>query len=288
MVLKIHHLNCGTMCPACARLINGYKTNGEKGGWLEAARMVCHVLLIETSRDGLVLVDTGIGEKDVQNPARLGKPFVALTRPRLDHHETALAQIKKLGFKTEDVRHIIVTHLDLDHAGGLPDFPNANVHVFESEFNAAMNPDWRSKARYLPSQWAHSPRWAKHKSTNESWFGFAGLSPIPGLPEDILLIPLPGHTRGHCGIAVQTSSGWLLHAGDAYFHRGQLETVQHMPLGIAVFEKLVQTDRKQRVENLARLRALTLQHHGEVKVFSAHDPVEFDHLAGRVNNSFTQ
>jgi glyoxylase-like metal-dependent hydrolase (beta-lactamase superfamily II) len=266
------------MCPACARLINGYKTNGEKGGWLEAARMVCHVLLIETPKDGLVLVDTGIGAQDVQTPDRLGKPFVALTRPRLDHHETAIAQIKARGFQVEDVRHIIVTHLDLDHAGGLPDFPNAAVHVFQAEFEAAMNPDWRSKARYLPSQWAHSPRWSIHQGGGESWFGFDGLRPIPTLSEDILLIPLQGHTRGHCGVAVRSDKGWLLHAGDAYFHHGQLETVPHMPAGLAIFEKLVQTEKKKRIKNLERLRDLSLQNRSEVKVFCAHDPVEFDHL----------
>ena len=33
------------------------------------------------------------------------------------------------GFRREDVRHILVTHLDFDHAGGLPDFPDAVVHV---------------------------------------------------------------------------------------------------------------------------------------------------------------
>ncbi len=48
MGLRVHHLNCGTMCPACAKLMNG------QGGWLELAKLVCHVLLIETPRDGLV------------------------------------------------------------------------------------------------------------------------------------------------------------------------------------------------------------------------------------------
>lgn len=278
MGLRVHHLNCGTMCPACARLINGRKSNGEQGGWLEAARMVCHVLLIETPKDGLVLVDTGIGTLDVQTPKRLGTPFINLTRPRLDHHETAIAQVQKLGYTADDVRHIIVTHLDLDHASGLPDFPRAEVHVFKTEFDAAMNPDWRSRARYLPSQWAHSPRWVKHENGGEDWFGFSGLRPIPGLSDDILLIPLPGHTRGHCGIAVRGEKGWLLHAGDAYFHHGQLESVPDMPLGIAIFEKLVETEKKKRVRNLARLRDLALNHSGEVRVFCAHDPVEFDRL----------
>ena len=60
----MHHLNCGTMCPWGRRLLNG------DGGWLEPGRLVCHVLLIESS-DGLVLVDTGFGTEDVRNPAQL-------------------------------------------------------------------------------------------------------------------------------------------------------------------------------------------------------------------------
>jgi len=39
---------------------------------------------------------------------------------------------------------------------------------------------------------------------------------LPGARDDVLLIPLPGHSRGHCGVAVKTGEGWLLHCGDAY------------------------------------------------------------------------
>jgi glyoxylase-like metal-dependent hydrolase (beta-lactamase superfamily II) len=273
MGLRVHHLNCGTMCPACARLMDG------QGGWLDSAKLVCHVLLIETPQDGLLLVDTGIGKLDIENPKRLGQPFIALTRPRLDISETALAQIKQMGFSAEDVRHIVVTHLDLDHAGGLPDFPNAKVHVFDTEHKAAMYPDLRSRARYLPSQWAHSPRWVKYKSgIGESWFGLNNTQAIEGLSDDILMVPLVGHTRGHCGVAVRSEEGWMLHCGDAYFYRGQLEPNPAMPLGIRLFEQIVQTDRKQRIENLKRLQILKQLHGDKIQIFCAHDPVEFDQL----------
>ncbi|MGZ3407905.1 MAG: MBL fold metallo-hydrolase, partial [Polyangia bacterium] len=77
-------------------------------------KMVCHVLAIE-SDDGIVLVDTGLGMPDVATPKeRLGRDFVAITRPRCDASETAIAQLKALGFSAKDVRHIVVTHLDLD------------------------------------------------------------------------------------------------------------------------------------------------------------------------------
>src|SRR5271165_5137385 len=114
----LHHLNCGTMCPRGARLLAG------TGGLLEPTRLVCHCLLIEGA-EGLVLVDTGFGNGDVGSPRQLGRLFSALVRPQLSEGETAHAQILARGFQPADVRHIVTTHLDLDHSGGLPDFPEA-------------------------------------------------------------------------------------------------------------------------------------------------------------------
>ncbi|WP_223281445.1 MBL fold metallo-hydrolase [Streptomyces antnestii] len=48
-----------------------------------------------------------------------------MARPVLDTGETAVRQVAALGYDIEDVRHIVLTHLDLDHAGGLRDFPPA-------------------------------------------------------------------------------------------------------------------------------------------------------------------
>lgn len=276
MGLRVHHINCGTMCPVCARLMNG-----RGNGWLESARMVCHVLLIETPKDGLILVDTGVGTLDVEIPSRMGRPFLALTRPRLAWSETALAQVQALGHDVADVRHILLTHLDLDHAGGLPDFPNARVHVLQAEFDAAMKPDWRSQARYLPVQWAHNPRWVLHPGGGEDWFGFSGLRPLPGVSEDIFLVPLVGHTRGHTGVAVRTDKGWLLHCGDAYFHHGLFEPTPSIPAGMMAFERIVQTDRRAREWNQERLRDLQRRHSDAVTLFCAHDAFEFDQLAAR-------
>src|SRR5688500_15190874 len=110
--VRVHHLNCATMRPPSRRLING------TGGWLEAGEMVCHVLLIETGRE-LVLVDSGFGVADIRDPGRrIGREMIGLVRPRLDEAETALRQVERLGFAPQDVRHIVCTHLDLDHAGG--------------------------------------------------------------------------------------------------------------------------------------------------------------------------
>jgi glyoxylase-like metal-dependent hydrolase (beta-lactamase superfamily II) len=269
MSLRIHHINCGTMCPHSARFVSG------EGGLFERARMVCHCLLIE-SEDGLVLVDTGLGTQDVADPARLGRRFLRRSAPVLSADETALAHVLRLGYRAEDVRHIVPTHLDLDHVGGLADFPKAQVHVFEDEYSAAMHPTGVSaKMGYRPRQWSHGPHWDSLPLAGERWFGFEAVRAIPKLSSEILLVPLVGHSAGHCGVAVQDGARWLLHAGDAYFSHRELDPDEpSTPLGLALFQRMRSVDNRARLDNQARLRALARARGDELTIFSAHSAVE--------------
>lgn len=237
--------------------------------------MICHCLLIETN-DGLALVDTGFGTEDIAHPGHLGGPFLKLVAPRLDTKETALAQIEALGYSRRDVRHILVTHLDLDHAGGLPDFPDARVHIYLPEHEAAMaRATLKERERYKTQHWAHGPAWRTYETAGEPWFGFPCARQLDGLPDDILIIPVVGHTRGHAAIAVKSDRGWLVHAGDAYFfHEEMNPTSPRCTPALAAFQTLLGIDDRARRSNQARLRELVRSHGDEVTIFSAHDPVE--------------
>lgn len=283
--MRIHHLNCGITEPLGGRLMGGV------GHPLRKARGVCHCLLVETDR-GLVLVDSGFGMGDIENPVeRLGKQFLRLARPVLDPKYTALQQIRALGYDPGDLTHIVVTHLDPDHAGGLSDFPHARVHILEDEYRAATATPGRrerSRARANQRQWAHGPRWETYRlAGGERWFGFEAVRDLRGLPQEILLVPLPGHSHGNSGVAVHVDSSsapggnWLLHAGDAYFVHTELDRDDpHAPAGVRLFEKRQQVDANAREVNQARLRALVNAHADEVEVICAHDPAEFDHRVG--------
>lgn len=258
--MRVHHLNCGTI-----------HTHVRYPG-------VTHCLLIETN-DELVLVDTGFGLRDYTDPTRWVRAFSALNGVPGDLEETAARQVVRLGFAPEDVRRIVLTHLHLDHAGGLPDFPWAGVHVFAPEYEAAMDPRTfalRERLGYVPAHWAHGPKWVGHSMEGDQWFGLDCVRAIEGQSVEILLVPLVGHTRGHCGVAVRTPKGWLLHCGDACVRHTQVDPWHPhspfprwlRPLTRCLFPS----------EPLARLRALVRYHGEEVEPFCAHDRHAFHRL----------
>lgn len=276
MPLRIHHLNCTTMCPPGRRLMDGRK--GAKG----PAALVCHCLLVETDRS-LVLVDTGFGLNDVLAPVpRLSPLFLnVLCRPRLSEEMTALRQLQRLGFKPEDVSDILLTHLDFDHAGGLDDFPGARVHLLDAEYQGAVAQQTAlDRRRFRPRQWMARTNWVSYPTPRggERWFGFECVRELSGLPPELLLVPLQGHTLGHAGIALQVENRWLLHAGDAYFFHGELDTQRRCPPGLRFYQTLMQKNARLRHHNQERLRELVRQHGANVTVFCAHDAMEFERL----------
>lgn len=247
-------------------------------GGLTPDRMVCHCLLIE-GPNGLTLVDSGFGTEDLAQK-RMGKAFIALMGASLDPAETAVAQVRALGYTADDVTDIVVTHLDLDHAGGIGDFPKARVHVFADELDAARKrASVKEKNRYIEAQWAHGPNWVEHRVVDggDGWFGFSSVAPIS---DDVILVPTRGHTRGHVAVAVRRpSGGWFLHAGDAYFNNGEKNTPPTCPSGLSIFQTMVQMDKKARHANQERLRSFHAEHGDEVTMFCAHDAAEYDALA---------
>lgn len=266
--MRVRHWNCGTMCPFGRRGLEG------AGSYLEAARLVCRVLLVETPSSGLVLVDSGLGLADCAlGGQRLGRRFSTFVRPRLDVAETAVRRVEAAGFARDDVRHVVLTHLDLDHAGGLADFPEARVHLLRAEREAAeARRSFTERERYRPVQWAHAPRFQTYDAAGEPWHGFEAVRALEGLPPEILVIPLTGHTRGHAGVAVRDGDGWLLHAGDAFFFRGEIAEPPHCPPFLRAFQRVLAIDEDARRTNQARLRTLAADATAGVRIVCAHDP----------------
>lgn len=256
----IHYLNCGTLHPPSQRVVNGF------GRLTGPATLVCHCLLVETEK-GWTLIDTGLGTRVVVRPvpAHLRGWFTTLTRPVLDVGETAIAQVVALGLHPEAVTDVVLTHLDVDHAGGILDFPWARIHVSAMQHALARPVVAPSVAgRLHPEQWSGPVRWTP-ADLAETHLG----RPSARISDSVRLVDLPGHIAGHCGVLVdRPGQAPLLHAGDALFSTNTLSG-RRAPLGLAAFERVMRTDRAGWAASRAWLRA---RHDEGVEVIAAHEP----------------
>jgi glyoxylase-like metal-dependent hydrolase (beta-lactamase superfamily II) len=253
--MRVYHLNCMTFHLGVSS--------------------ITHCLLIETA-DGLVLVDTGLGLRDYEQPTWQVRAFLALNRVPQNPEETAVRQVVRLGYSPEDVQHIVLTHLHLDHSGGLPDFPWAKVHVFAAEYWAATQERQKGLLNWLgydTAHWAHEPRWVQYELEGEEWFGLP-CAEVRGIESGrLVLVPLIGHTSGHCGVAVEVEAEWIMHCGDAYVRDMQIDAENPrspFPKWAGAFERIVFP-----VSAIEKLRALKRGQGRGVKTFSAHDPIAF-------------
>ncbi len=263
--MKIFHLNCGMLNPPGGKLVNQ-----------SPAKAVCHCLLIDNDCE-LILIDSGVGLEDIANPKRLGimHYFLGLSQ---NFNDTAALQVTKLGYKREDVKHIILTHMDLDHTGGLPDFPNAYVHVYQPEFSSAMNPkSIKEKIRYRKSHFSHSPKWVVHNTISKgAWFGLDCIKSSNNLPYCIFLIPLVGHTKGHCCVAIKNYENWIIHAGDTYYNDRQIDPKPGCTPGFILFQYFAHSNHRKAFKHYQILRDVVNQNRDKINVFCSHDPAEFD------------
>jgi len=92
-----------------------------------------------------------------------------------------------------------------------------------------------------------------------------------GFSAEVLLIPLFGHTLGHCGVAIPQEERWLLHVGDAYYLRTELTMDDHPVSAIAAQRA---DDDVQRRASLELLRQLVRDHGDEVELVGYHDLTE--------------
>lgn len=246
---KIHHLNC-------VKIVSPVNDN------------VCgHCLLIEEN-DKLILIDTGIGLLDIQKPLeRIGQQLIDIVGYSFNENQTAIRQIEKLGLNPEKVTDCVISHLDNDHIGGLADFPNATVHVGIEEYENFNS----GNPRYLKTPLAHNPTIKTYGKSDFNWFGFEARKVITNTETEIFLVPLFGHTSGHCGVVIKTDNKWMFYIADAYYMRLELNDSEHPVNQLA---KMRADNNDLRLNSLDKIRNL-INEHPEIAVFGYHDIEEF-------------
>ncbi|PKN84918.1 MAG: hypothetical protein CVU46_12685 [Chloroflexi bacterium HGW-Chloroflexi-8] len=172
-----------------------------------------YVIVFETNH-GMVMIDSGYGIQDFMHPNLVTRFFTSFVHTPRDPVYCAINQLPKFNVDPHDVKHIILTHMHIDHAGGIADFPWAKIHVWEQELLSALHHRGKLGIGYNTSQWKNHDLWQTYNMTNCEWFGLPAVQLAEFSPE-IFLIPTPGHTPGHCMVAFRSENKWILQTGSA-------------------------------------------------------------------------
>lgn len=229
---------------------------------------VCGHCLLIRENDRLILVDAGIGLEDNRHPyERIGEELVKAVGYHFDESLTAFNQIKALGLDPGRVTDCILSHLDNDHLGGIADFPQATIHVSTEEYDSFLS----GHPRYLGLPLAHQPSVVTYAENSGEWEGFPFRKVATNTESEIFLVPLFGHTLGHCGVLIKSGIETIFYVGDAYYLRLELEDSTHPVNELARFRA---ENNDLRLASLEKLKLFSKRHPG-VSMFGYHDIEEF-------------
>lgn len=161
---------------------------------------------IEEGSGRRVLVDIGFTEKEWSTAYAQG-----VQSGNLKGFGFPLEALARLDVGPGDITDIILTHLHLDHASGLNQFPKARFYVQKAELQFAITaPEFKftTHGHYHPETVVDIVRLAYAERVTI-------LDGDRGLFPGIRAVHTPGHTPGHQCVTVETDTGLVTILGDA-------------------------------------------------------------------------
>ena len=218
--------------------------------------------------DGVILVDTGASASFMRLP-RWHPYFRFCVRFDIEPEEEAGPQLKALGIGSADVKRVVLTHLHIDHDGGLSYFPTSEILVSPAEKRRAAGVAGQLRG-HLPQRWpkAFDP---KPLILDDGPYGPFRRSKRLTADGAIVAVATPGHTRDHLSVIVEDGDKTVFIAGDASYDE---ETM------LAGAVDGVSDDEAQASATLAAIQALAEAR--PTIYLPAHDPQAARRLAERV------
>lgn len=205
--------------------------------------------LLLHSHDKLVLIETGVGDKD--GARRQSSPT---------EEGNLLSELAALAVRPEEVDVVMNTHLHADHCGWntrrlqdgrlAPTFPRARYLIQRGEWEAATHPDERTRSTYL----AENLLPLEEAGVLELIEGEVALTP------EVTIIPTPGHTEDHASVVLTSGGETAIYIGDMVQHGAQLERTAWVS-AFDVLPLVSMETKKRMVERAIRERALVVSVH---------------------------
>ena len=231
-------------------------------GWLPI-----YAWLIEHP-DGLILIDTG----DVHRPDKHGRVQSLHPYYRWNAHfniapeEEIGPQLEKLGFATDDVRWVILTHLHIDHAGGIGYFPNAEILISQQEYDLTKGiMAWINGYTQVPL-----PAWFDPTIVTLDDTPLESFPQSYKLLDDVYLVPSYGHSPGQLSVILQTDTVDYLFGADTSYTQEAMITLTVD--GVSPSERVVK-ETLQRTYDYTQARPTVY--------LASHDPESGQRLANR-------
>ncbi|HYZ27410.1 MAG TPA: N-acyl homoserine lactonase family protein [Thermoleophilaceae bacterium] len=234
-VVRVHPVTTGTaMYPEDAFFRRGGRLAGLHSLGFRSKRIEIPIpaYVVEHPGAGLILIDTGFhASVAVDRRANLGPVLGRVFNPKMGTDEGMPDQLRARGFSPADVATVVMTHLHVDHASGVAQFPDATFVVSEREWRAASK-EKGLRGGYVRRQFDHAFDWRTLDFDADEVNSYVSFGRTLDLFGDgsVRLAYTPGHTLGHMSVVLRTGGGELLVAADAaYTMRTIKESV--MPYG---------------------------------------------------------
>ena len=225
---------------------------------------------------GPVLIDTGLHPSIASDPeANLGRLAASFTDPVVSKGEAVPDRLRAQGIDSSAVRAVVLTHLHVDHASAVSEFPSAAFVVSKAEWEDATSGLLPILKYYRPQQFDHALdfRTVDYEADSINSHSTFGRSFDLFGDGSVVLVSTPGHSAGHQSVVLRTGAGIVLVAGDAIFLDGQLDPGADLA---------ARARDRHNYERSIRELALFRKQHPDAIIVPGHDPDFFAKLPSRI------